>query len=98
MKALFGVLALVIVLAVVASIVRKELSATGFVARSTSAASQAGALGGATGGDPSAAAATALDPGTGTARQKSATLQEQARDRTTQALQQGAERNRRAEP
>ena len=96
MKALFGVVTLVVVLAIVGSIVRKELSGTGFVARSTNAASQAGALGGGAGSDASAAAATALD--TGNARQKAATLQEQARDRTTQALRQGAERNRQAEP
>ena len=93
MKALFGVLALVIALAGVASIVRKQLAATGVAAR-TDATSPAGA----TGAEGSAAAAITLDPGTGNARQKSATLQEQARDRTTQALQQGAERNRRAEP
>jgi|KBSSwiStaDraftv2_1062776.scaffolds.fasta_scaffold2895847_2 hypothetical protein len=93
MKALFGVLALVIALAGVASIVRKQLAATGVAAR-TGATSQAGA----TSAEGTGAAAITLDPGTGTARQKSATLQEQARDRTTQALQQGAERNRRAEP
>ena len=94
MKGLFGLLALVIVLAVVASIVKKELSATGLADRSTPVASQAAA----TGGDGSAATAIGLDPGTGNARQRSATLQEQARDRTAQALRQGDERNRRAEP
>ena len=94
MKALFGILALVMVLAVVASVVRKELSASGFAARSTNAASQAGA----TGADAIVAPANARGPGRGGAREKPATLQEQARDRTTQALRQGADRNRRAEP
>jgi hypothetical protein len=93
MKPLFGVVVLVIVLAVVGSIVRKQLAATGVVAR-PDALSQ----GGATAAEGSAAAAITLDPGTGNARQKSTTLQEQARDRTTQALRQGAERNRQAEP
>ena len=93
MKSLFGVVILVVVLAIVGSIVRKQLAATGVVAR-TDGASQPGAAR----GEGPAAEAITIDPGTGSARQKSATLQEQARDRTTQALQQGAERNRRAEP
>jgi hypothetical protein len=93
MKALFGVVALVIALAVVASIARKQLAATGVAgpAGSPSSISPGGA-------GRSAVAPTALEPGAGNARQKSATLQEQARERTTQALRQGAERNRQAEP
>jgi hypothetical protein len=96
MKALFGVLALVIVLAD-RRLDRQEGAVGDRLRRAQHERRQPGRRARRrAGSDASAAAATALD--TGNARQKAATLQEQARDRTTQALRQGAERNRQAEP
>ena len=97
MKAIFGVLALVIVLAIVGSIAKKQMSASGLAARSADAASQAAGSGAAMGAD-SSAAPVAFDPGSGTVREQSATMQQQARERTVRALQQGVDRNSRAEP
>ena len=101
MKAIFGILALLIVLAVVASIARKQLSSagTGVAAREASAASQAaetadpgrrragyGAVPGAIAADPNAPLP-----------QLSRDMQQRAVDNTTRALQQGVERNQRVE-
>jgi hypothetical protein len=79
-KAVFGFLALVLVLAVVASLVKHQLHA---------------ANGGAAAAVPGAIVA---DPNTGTASEQARALQERARAETARALEQGAERNRRADP
>ena len=94
MKAIFGVLSLLVVLAIVGSLVRKQMSATGLAERGAAAASQAG-LGSPPAADSAAVPRIAPDA---TVRQQAATMQQQARDRTAAALQQGADRNRRAEP
>lgn len=107
MKAIFGILSLVIVLAVVAGVAKKQLQAAGgsssVVVRQNEAvreaARQADPL-----AAPAADRASRLDafPGAADANatvpQLSRSLQEQARDRTTQALQQGMQRNERATP
>lgn len=108
MKAIFGILSLVIVLAVVAGVAKKQLQAAGgsssVVVRQNEAvreaARQADPL-----AAPAADRASRLDAFPGAAADANATvpqlsrsLQEQARDRTTQALQQGMQRNERATP
>ena len=110
MRVIFGVLSLLIVLAIVGSLAKKNLQAFGsgsggVVARQAAAASQAAALAadpsrdGRTvavpGGMPGAMAA---DVGGLTVPQQSRALQDKIRDDTARALQQGAERNQRADP
>ncbi|MDQ6639656.1 MAG: hypothetical protein M3Z15_08330 [Pseudomonadota bacterium] len=108
MKAIFGILSLVIVLAIVGSIAKKQLQAVdgGVATRYSEAASRAaamsadpGARDGATqaipGGVPGAIAA---DPAGLTVPQQSRNMQEKVRADTVRALEQGVERNRRAEP
>jgi hypothetical protein len=108
MKAIFGVLSLVIVLAIVGSLAKKQLQAVngGMVTRHSAAASQAaktavdpGSRDGATyaipGGMPGAMAA---DPSGLTVPQQSRSMQEQARSNTVRALEQGMQRNERAAP
>ena len=109
MRLLFGVLSLLVVLAIVGSIGKKQLQAlnSGTVTtRASTAASQAGVdlppLGsrdGATlsipGGMPGA---TAADTSTLTVPQQAQNIQQQFRDDTARALQQGANRNSRASP
>ena len=105
MRVVFGVLSLLVVLAIVGSLMKKQLQSLGMIGTSTrvsSAASQAGV--------PSEAAArsdrTVAVPGglpgavigdTGgrTVPQQSKSLQDKARDDTVRALQQGAEATRR---
>jgi hypothetical protein len=100
MRAIFGVLSLVIVLAVVGTIAKKQLfgsgvAGTGLAGRATAAdraaviAADPGAMPGAT---------TPARSNADTVPQQSKTLQQQARDRTAAALQQGADRNQRADP
>jgi hypothetical protein len=86
MKALFGVLALVIVLAIVGSLAKTQLSGTGLAGRAASA-ERAASL-----------AAERPAPPAATVPEQSQSMQQQARDRTTRALQQGVERNQRADP
>ena len=86
MKAIFGVLSLVIVLAVVGSLAKKQLFGTGLAGRAV-AADRAASLAADTGA-----------PADATVPQQSKALQQQARDRTVRALQQGVDRNSRAEP
>ncbi|HEV8209439.1 MAG TPA: hypothetical protein VGP77_04930 [Vicinamibacterales bacterium] len=89
MKAVFGILALVVVLAVVASLAKHQLHAVGGGASTgRNAAAAAGALPG----------AVAADPNVATVPQQSRALQERARAETARALEQGADRNRRADP
>ena len=86
MKAVFGILGLVVVLAIVASLVRTQLHAVGGGA---SAARNAAA------GLP---AAVVADPNSATVPQQARAIEERARAEAARALEQGAERNRRAEP
>jgi hypothetical protein len=83
-KAVFGILGLVVVLAIVASLVKTQLHAVGGGA---SAQRNAAALPGAVAADPNA-----------TVPQQARALEDRARAETVRALEQGAERNRRADP
>jgi len=108
MRAIFGFLALLIVLAAVASIAKKQLQAVdgGIVTRNAAAASQAAAMA----ADPGSrdgltrsipggmAGAVAADSGGLTVPQQSRSMQEQARSNTVRALEEGAKRNQRADP
>jgi hypothetical protein len=86
MKAIFGVLSLLIVLAIVGGVAKKQLSASGLSGRAASAERTA-----------SLPADRAM-PAAATVPEQSQALQQQARDRTMRALQQGVERNNRADP
>jgi len=79
-KAVFGILALVLVLAIVGVLAKKQLDGVGH--------GSAAALPGANAADPSAA----------TVSQQARAIEERARAETARALEQGAERNRRADP
>ena len=104
MKAIFGILALVVVLAVVGSIAKKQLQAIGggeSAGRNAAAIKESGAFpvtasdrGGALG----VPGAVAADPNAATAPQQARSMQERARANTVRALEQGAERNQRAAP
>ncbi len=108
MKAIFGILSLVIVLAIVGSIARKQLQSLGGgpSARNAAAASQSGAFttepgarDGATYAVPGAMpGAVAADPNALTVPQQSRNMQEQARAKTVNALEKGMQRNQRADP
>ena len=109
MRLLFGVLSLLVVLAIVGSIGKKQLQAlnSGTVTtRTSTAASQAGielpppgSRDGATIGIPGGMpGATAADTSTLTVPQQAANIQQQIRNDATRALQQGADRNARAAP
>lgn len=107
MRVIFGVLSLLVVLAIVGSLAKKQLQAlsgSGIATRMSTAASEAqvdlpplGARDGATlaipGGMPGATAADTSDL---TLPQQSRNIQQQFRDDTARALQQGADRNARA--
>jgi len=108
MRIVFGVLSLLLVLAIVGSLGKKQLQALrgSSATRMSTAASDAGvempASGtrdGATlaipGGMPGA---TAADVGGLTVPEQSRNIQQQFRDDTARALQQGADRNARATP
>lgn len=107
MKAIFGFLVLVVVLAAVGSIAKKQMQAAGLgtATRSAQAASVAraaaadpGSRDAATFGIPGGVpGATAADPNAMTVPQISRSMQEQARDRTSEALAQGMKRNDGAE-
>jgi hypothetical protein len=97
MKAVFGILALLIVLAVVGSLARKQLQAIGggeSTGRNAAAATESSDR---TGGAPLAGAA-AVGADATTVPQQSRDLQERARANTARALEQGAQRNQRADP
>ncbi len=106
MRIIFGVLSLLLVLAIVGSLAKKQLQAVGTSVSTRAAvpATQAnpvapsggdrdGASLGIPGGMP---AATAADTSGLTVRQESQNLQQRVRDDTARALQQGADRNARA--
>jgi hypothetical protein len=86
MKAIFGVLSLLVVLAVVASIAKKQLQAVA-PASATRAAAIAGS-----------AASFAPDPNAATVAEQARSMQERARVNTARALEQGVQRNERADP
>jgi hypothetical protein len=112
MKAIFGMLSLVIALAIVASLAKKQLQAVGMtgsqssiVTRSNEAARQAAAAArdpgdrdGATlaipGGMPGAVAA---DPNGDTVPVQARNIENQVRDSAVKAMQQGMQRNERAD-
>ena len=104
MKAVFGILALVVVLAVVASVAKHQLHGVGCgasTARNAAAANGSGAFSTrpVEGGAPAALpGAIAADPNGETVPQQARELQDRARAETTRALEEGAERNRRADP
>jgi hypothetical protein len=104
MKAVFGILALVIVLAVVGSLAKKQLQAIGggeSAGRNAAAARESGAFS-AKSADRTGAApvpgAIAVGADAATVPQQSRDLQERARANTARALEQGAQRNQRADP
>jgi hypothetical protein len=86
MKAILGVIALLLVLAIVGTLAKKQLEAVspGSSARNAAAA----------GSTPGFAA----DPNASTVAEQAKSMQERARANTTHALEQGAQRNQRAEP
>ena len=104
MKAVFGVLALVIVLAIVASLAKHQLQAVGGGAstgRNAAAANESGAFASKAEGVAAAPApprAITADANGATVPQQARALQDRARADTARALEQGAERNRRADP
>jgi len=105
MKAIFGFLVLLIVLAAIASIAKKQLQAVdgGIVTRNATAAAaiaaDPGAQDGLTRSIPGGmAGAVAADPSGMTVPQQSRNMQEQARANTVRALEEGVKRNQRAEP
>ena len=104
MKAVFGILALVIVLAIVGSLGKRQLQAIGggeSAGRNAAAAKESGAFAADAPTRRSATAlpgATAADPNVGTVPQQARSMQERARADTVRALDQGEQRNRRAEP
>ncbi len=105
MRIVFGVLSLLLVLAIVGSLAKKQLQALngGVATRMSTAASAAqvelppGSRDGATIGIPGGMpGATAADTSDLTVPQQSRNIQQQFRDDTARALQQGADRNARA--
>ena len=106
MRIIFGALSLLLVLAIVGSLAKKQLQALngGVATRMSTAASEArvdlpppGSRDGATIGIPGGMpGATAADPGDLTVPQQSRNIQQQFRDSAARALQQGADRNARA--
>jgi predicted lipid-binding transport protein (Tim44 family) len=86
MKAIFGVMALLLVLAIVGSIAKKQLQAIGPNQAARAAAIDASA--------PSFAA----DPDAATVGARARSMQERARAETARALEQGVQRNERADP
>ena len=102
MKAVFGILGLVIVLAIVASLAKTQSHAIGGGAstgRNTTAAAKSGAFApGGAGALTVHPGAIAADLGGATVPQQARAIGEHARAETARALEQGAERNRRADP
>jgi hypothetical protein len=113
MRAIFGVLSLLIVLAIVGSLAKKELQAVGagggpgsIATRSAEAARQAAAVA-ADPGDRDGATlaipggmpgAVAADPNGDTVPVQARNLENKVRDDAVRAMQQGMKRNERAEP
>jgi hypothetical protein len=110
-RAIFGVLSLIVVLAIVGSIAKKQLQAVGLTTpnssgRNAAAIRQSGALPTESRGDRDGATfaipggmpgAVAADPNGLTVPQQARNMQEQARVNTQRALEQGMQRNRQAD-
>ncbi|HEX2541864.1 MAG TPA: hypothetical protein VHM00_12375 [Caldimonas sp.] len=92
MKAIFGIVSLLLVLAALSFVARKQLQAIdgGIVKRAPESQGRGGVL---------AAEPAPFDGGAtgGTVAQQARSMQERARDDTVRALQQGVERNKRAD-
>ena len=86
MKAIFGVLSLLVVLAIVGAIAKRQLQAV-----APGSAARAAAIAG------SAASLTA-DPNASTVPEQARSMQDRARTNTARALEQGVQRNERADP
>ena len=86
MKAIFGVLSLLVVLAIVGSIAKRQLQAV------------APGSAGRTAANAGSAASFSADPNAATVAEQARSMQEQARANTARALQQGVQRNERADP
>jgi hypothetical protein len=112
MKAIFGFLSLLIALAIVASIAKKQLQAVGAVggqsnitSRANDAAKQAAAAAADTGDRDGATlaipggmpGAVAADPNADTVPVQARNIENQVRDNTVRAMQQGMKRNERAD-
>jgi hypothetical protein len=114
MKAIFGFLSILIALAIVASIAKKQLQAVGaagsessIVRRSNEAARQAAAVAADPGGDRDGATlpipggmpgAVAADPNGDTVPVQARNIENKVRDDAVRAMQQGMKRNERAQP
>ena len=107
MRMVFGVLSLLLVLAIVGSIAKKQLQAIGSVTTRASNAASASGLDGSLPGPRDGATiaipggmpgATAADASGLSVPQQARNIQEQFRNDTTRALQQGVNRNARATP
>jgi hypothetical protein len=109
MRAIFGVLSLLVVLAIIGSVAKKQLQAINgsVTTRPRAVATDAPTDGDARTGDRDGATlaipggmpgAVAADPNGLTVPQQARNLQDQFRTDTARALQQGANRNARAEP
>ena len=107
MRMVFGVLSLLLVLAIIGSIAKKQLQAVGSVTTRASSAASAAGLAGPMPGDRDGATfaipggmpgATAADTSGLTVPQQARNMQEQFRNDTARALQHGADRNARATP
>ena len=86
MKAIFGVLSLLVVLAIVGSIAKRQLQAVG-----PGSAARTAAIAG-------SPASFAADPNASTVPEQARSMQDRARTNTTRALEQGVQRNERADP
>lgn len=86
MRAIFGVMALLLVLAIVGTLAKRQLQVAGAraSARSTAVAASAPSF--------------APDPDALTVVEQSKSMQERARAETTRALEQGVQRNQRSDP
>ena len=109
MRMIFGVLSLLVVLAIVGTLAKKQLQAlnSGTVKTRMSDAASAAQVGGLTTGDRDGATlaipggmpgAVAADTSGLTVPQQAQNIQQQFKDNTTRALQQGADRNGQASP
>jgi|APFre7841882630_1041343.scaffolds.fasta_scaffold36511_2 hypothetical protein len=109
MRMIFGVLSLLVVLAIVGSLVKKQMQAlnSGTVKTRLSDAASAAQVGGLATGDRDGATlavpggmpgAVAADTSGLTVPQQAQNIQQQFRDNTTRALQQGADRSAGANP
>jgi len=108
MRMIFGVVSLLVVLAIVGSLAKKQLQAftDGGVATRMGTAASAAGVEGFSGGDRGAGyavpggvpGAVAADTGGLTVPQQAQNIQQQFKDNAARAVQQGADRNARANP